>query len=163
MNMDCLALITKQIIQIQKNSGFWTEVMGKKVSVKVWIHFITRDRSGHNNLVGHMNGSNMKCPHRDCKCELHELSKSRTKCKLVTLDEIRDAMKTRNGLASLSKKAIKKAFDNVWFGDQTYVLLGSVPAEMLHVVSTGIQKYIFEYLDNLIAGNIEKETFDDLH
>ncbi len=28
---DCLALITKQIIQIQRNSGFWTEVMGKKV------------------------------------------------------------------------------------------------------------------------------------
>jgi hypothetical protein len=27
---DCLALITKQKIQIQTNSGFWTEVMGKK-------------------------------------------------------------------------------------------------------------------------------------
>jgi hypothetical protein len=27
---DCLALITKQIIQIQTNGGFWTEVMGKK-------------------------------------------------------------------------------------------------------------------------------------
>ncbi len=45
---DCLALITKQIIQ---NGGFWTEVMGKKVCVKVWIHFITGDTSGHNNLV----------------------------------------------------------------------------------------------------------------
>jgi len=67
---DCLALITKQIIQIQTNSGFWTEVMGKKVCVKVWIHFITGDTSGHNNLVGHMNASNMKFPYRDCKCQL---------------------------------------------------------------------------------------------
>jgi hypothetical protein len=83
-----------------------TEVMGKKVCVKVWIHAITGDTSGHNNLVGHMNGSNMKYPYRDCKCELHELSKSRPKCKLVTLDEIRDAKKTPNGLASLSKKAL---------------------------------------------------------
>jgi hypothetical protein len=27
---DCLALITKQIIQVQENDGFWTTVMGKK-------------------------------------------------------------------------------------------------------------------------------------
>jgi hypothetical protein len=34
---------------------------------------------------------------------------------------------------------------------------------MLHVGGTGILKYIFEYLDILIAGDIDKETFDDLH
>ena len=105
----------------------------------------------------------MKYPYRDCKCELHELSNPRPKCKLVTLDEIRSATNTPTGLASLSKKAIKNAFNNVWFGDQTYGLLGSVPAEMLHVSGTGILKYIFENLDNLIAGDIDKETFDDLH
>ncbi len=82
---------------------------------------------------------------------------------LVTLDEIRNATNTCNGLAKLSKKAIKNAFDNVPFRDLTYGLLGSVPAEMLHVGGTGILKYIFEYLDNLIAGDIYKETFDDLH
>jgi hypothetical protein len=110
-----------------------------------------------------MNGSNMKHTYRDCKYELHQLSKSRPKCKLVTLDEIRDAAKTRNGLASLSKKVSKNAFDKVWFGDQTYGLLGSVPAEMLHVGGTGILKYIFRYLDILIAGDLDKERFDDLH
>jgi len=160
---DCLGLITQQIIKIQTNSGFWTEVMGKKVWVKVWIHFIFGDTSGHNDLVGHMNGSNMKYPYHDCKYELHELSDSRPQCKLVTLDEMKGASKTPKGLASLSKKAIKNAFDNVWFGDQTYGLLGSVPAEMLHVSGTGILKYIFEYLDHLIAGDKDKETFDDLH
>ena len=102
-----MALITKQIIQIQKNGGFWTEVIGKKVCLKLWIHFIPRVTSGHNNLVGHMNGANMKYPYRDYKCKLHELSESRPKCKLVTLDEIRDAKKTPNGIASLSKKQLK--------------------------------------------------------
>jgi hypothetical protein len=153
---DCLALITKQIIQIQRDGGFWTQVMGKNVCVKVWIHFITGDTSGHNNLVGHMNGSNMTFPYRDCKCELHELSESMPKCKLVTLDEIRNATNIHNGLTALSKKAIKNAFDNVPFRDLTYGLLESVPAEMLHVGGTGILKYIFEYLDNLIAGDIDK-------
>jgi hypothetical protein len=122
---DCLALITKQIIQIQTNGGFWTEVMGKNknVCVKVWIHFITGDTSGHYNLVGHMNGSNMKFPYCDCKCELNELSASRPKCKPVTLAEIQNATNTPNGLTALSKKAIKNAFDNVLFGDLTYGLL----------------------------------------
>ena len=105
----------------------------------------------------------MKYPYRDCKCELHELSESRPKCKLLTLVEIRNATNTHNGLATLSKKAINNAFDNVWFGDQTYGLLGSIPAEMLHIGGTGILKYIFKYLDNLIAGDIDKESFDDLH
>jgi hypothetical protein len=111
---DYLVLITKhkQIIQIQTNGGFWTEVMSKKVCVKVWIHFITRDTSGHNNLVGHMNGSNMKYPYHDCKCELHELSE----CKLVTLDEIPNATHTRNGLASLSKKPLKMLLSMFWSG-----------------------------------------------
>ena len=67
------------------------------------------------------------------------------------LDEIRSTTNTPKGLASLSKKAIKNVFDNFWFGDQTYGLLGSVPAEMLHVSGTGILKYIFENLENLIA------------
>jgi hypothetical protein len=61
------------------------------------------------------------------------------------------------------QKAIKNAFENVPFGNLTYGLLGSVPAEMLHVGGTGILKYIFEYLENLIAGDIDKETFEDLH
>jgi hypothetical protein len=137
--------------------------MDKQVCVKVWIHVITGDTSGHNNLVGHMNGSNMKFPYPDCKCEFHELSESRPKCTLVTLDEIRNATNTHNGLTALSKKDIKNAFDNVPFGDLTYGLLGSVPAEMLRVGGTGVLKYIFEYLNNLIAGDIDKETFDDLH
>ncbi len=34
---------------------------------------------------------------------------------------------------------------------------------MLHISGTGILNNIFEYLDNLIAGDIDKETFDDLH
>jgi len=124
------------LLQIQTNGGFWTKVMGRNVCVKVWIHFITGDTSGHNNLVGHMNASNMIYPYRDCICQLHELSDPRPKCKLVTLEEIRDACKTPNGAASLSKKAITNAFHNVWFGNLKYGILGSVPAEMLHVDGT---------------------------
>ncbi len=53
---NCLSLITNQIINIHEEGGFWTEVMGWRVCVKLWIHFIAGDTSGHSNLVGHMNG-----------------------------------------------------------------------------------------------------------
>ncbi len=52
----CLSLITNQIIKIHEEGGFLTEVMGRRVCVKLWIHFIAGDTSGHNNLVQHMNG-----------------------------------------------------------------------------------------------------------
>ncbi len=57
---NCLSLITNQIIKIHNEGGFWTEVMGRLVCVKFWIHLIAGDTSGHNNIVGHMNGGRPK-------------------------------------------------------------------------------------------------------
>jgi hypothetical protein len=48
---NCLSLITNKIFKIHEEGGFWTEVMGLRMCVKLWIHFIDGDTSGHNNLV----------------------------------------------------------------------------------------------------------------
>jgi hypothetical protein len=48
------------------------------------------------------------------------------------------------------QKNISNAFENVPFGDLKYGLLGSVPAEILHVSGTGLLKHMFGCLDNLI-------------
>ncbi len=65
------------------------------------------------------------------------------------------------------KKNVSNAFENVPFSDLKYGLLGSVPAEMLHVSGTHLLKNIFGCLDNLIGGpnskKKDKESFDDLH
>ncbi len=65
------------------------------------------------------------------------------------------------------QKNISNAFENVPFDDLKYGLLGSVPAEMLHVSGTGLLKHMFGCLDNLIGGTNskkkDKESFDDLH
>ena len=47
----CLSLITNQIIKIHEERGFWMEVIGQHVCVKLWIHLIAGDTSVHNNLV----------------------------------------------------------------------------------------------------------------
>ncbi len=53
---NCLSLIINQIIKIHNGGGFWTEVMGQHVCVKLWIDLIAGDTSGYSNIVGHMNG-----------------------------------------------------------------------------------------------------------
>ncbi len=64
----------------------------------------------------------------------------------------KQARLTENGLTNLCKKNISNAFENVPFGDLTYGLLGSVPAEMLHASGAGLLKHMFVCLDYLIGG-----------
>ncbi len=53
---NCLSQITNQIKQIHDEGGFWTTVMGHRISVRVWINLIAGDTLGHNSLVRHVNG-----------------------------------------------------------------------------------------------------------
>ncbi len=72
-------------------------------------------------------------------------------------------MSVTDGLANLCKKNISNAFENVPFGDLKYGLLGSVPAEMVHVCGTGLLKHMFSCLDNLIGGpNLKKKIRNHL-
>ena len=54
---DCLRPVFNQMKEIYKNGGIKTKVMGRDVNVVIWIHIITGDTSGHNDLCGHMNAS----------------------------------------------------------------------------------------------------------
>jgi hypothetical protein len=162
-----LSLITNRIIEIHNEDGFWTEVMGWHVCVKLWIHLNAGDTSGHNNIVGHMNEGCPKYIYHDCKCLFEDLSSPIANCHLITSEKIKQARLTNNGLTNLCKKNIFNTFENVPFADQLYGLLGSVPAEILHVSGTGLLKHMFGCLDGLIGGakskKRDKESFDDLH
>jgi hypothetical protein len=80
---------------------------------------------------------------------------------------LKQACLIEDGLTNLCKKDISNDFENVPFGNLKCGLLGSVPAEMLHVSGTGLFKHMFGCLNYLIGGpNLKKkikESFDDLH
>ncbi len=126
--------------------------MGWRACVKLWIHLIAGDTSRHNNIVGHMNGGCPKNIYRDCKCLFEIFSSPIPNCHLITSEEIKQARLTDDGLTNLCKKNISNAFENVSFADQVYGLLGSVPAEMLHVSGTGLFKHMFGCFGCLIGG-----------
>ncbi len=127
------------------------------VCVKLWIHFIAGNTSGHNNLVGHMNGRQAnKFIYRDCRCLFDDLSSPIPMCSLITSEELNQACLTEDCLMNVRKKK-SNAFENVPFGDLKYGLIGSVPAEMVHVSGTGLLKHMFGCLDNLFGGPNSKK------
>jgi hypothetical protein len=99
-----------------------------------------------------MDGGWPKFIYQDCRCLSDDLSSPIPMCSLIPLEELKQARFTEDGLTNLFKKSISNAFDNVPFGDLRYGLLGSVPAEMLHVIGTGLLKHMFGCLDYLIGG-----------
>jgi hypothetical protein len=101
---NCLSLVTNQIIIIHEEGDFWTEVMGWHVCVKLWIHFIAGDTSGHNNLVGPMNRGQPKFICQDCRCLFDDLSSPIPMCSLITSEELKQAHLTKDGLTNLCKK-----------------------------------------------------------
>ncbi len=101
---NCLSLITNQIIKIHEEGGFWTEVMGRRVYVKLQIHFIAGDTSGRNNLVEHMNGRWPKFIYRDCRCLFDDLSSPIPMCFCIISKELKQARLTENGLTNSCKK-----------------------------------------------------------
>jgi len=121
---NCRSLITNQIKQTHDEGGFWTTVMGCRVSVRVWIHLIAGDTLGHNSLVGHVNGGLPKYLYPNCKCLFEEHSSPIPSCSLFTLDELQQARLTEDGLKHLCKKNSISAFDNVPLSDNVFGLLG---------------------------------------
>ncbi len=64
-------MVLKSLKDLHKKGEFAATVMGREVTVKVWIHFFIGDTEGNNKWLGHYPGNRkVICrPYRDCKCE----------------------------------------------------------------------------------------------
>jgi hypothetical protein len=150
---DCLCCFTDQLTEIQRDGGIRTIVAGRQVTVIIWIHVITGDNIGHNQLCGHFNRYGCKYGYRDCRCTHDMLDNSSPECQRVTIQEYNVALKNGTLESDYSKYPIESAFANVHVSDQTHGLLGCLPGEMLHVSGVGIMKHQMECLSNMIGGD----------
>jgi len=126
----CLRLITDQIEKLNEFGGFHTYILGKKVTVITWIHFIAGDTSGHNNLIGQYNSSNALHPYCNCHCLLEELSNPSPKCALITIEEYNFAQQAEI-LHVYSLHSFDNEFGKTPFADHVHGIFGCIPAEML--------------------------------
>ena len=56
---DCLCPLLIQLKNIVDEGGLRTQVMGRQVTVKPWLHCCCGDTAGHNKLCGH-NGTSQR-------------------------------------------------------------------------------------------------------
>ena len=75
----------------------------------------------------------------------------------MTLADLAHAQLTDGDLKNLCKKNIVNAFDDVPLSDVEHGLMGCVLTEMLHVSGTGLLKYIFVSLCDLIGSEQNKK------
>ena len=163
---NCLKHIFDQIATKYNDGGIKTNVMGRQVTLKIWIHLITGDTSGHNDLCGHVNSGSSNIPIRNCGCTWDDLDEPDPDCQFTTLQALEDAEGDKKQLSLLGKKKIKSCFDGIPLGDDIYGIMGITPPEMLHVAGTGIFKYMFSCITNILHQKTtkkEKEAFDKLH
>ena len=135
---------------MSKDRGFTTSILGKKVTVKTWIHFFAGDTSGHNYLTGQYNSSNVVQPYRDCHCSLSQLSDPDPQRTLITATEYVNAQGSDN-LHEFSLHLLNNAFQNTFFADRVHGIFGCVPAEMLHVSGNGIMKYQLDIVQSIVC------------
>ena len=129
---------------------------------------ITGDTSGHNDLCGHMNSGCSNISIRNCGCTLDDLDDPDPDCQFTTMQALEDAVGDKKQLGLMGKKIIKSCFDGNPLSDDIYGIMGITPPppEMLHVAGTGIFKYMFSCISNILGSTTtkrEREAFDKLH
>ena len=85
----CLSVLFGSLRDIHKAGGFELTVLGRRVHIKVWIHFSIGDIEGNNKWLGQYPGN------REGKCSFDCLQLSNPYCRYVTLDDIRSGNQHR--------------------------------------------------------------------
>lgn len=167
---DCLKACFKELIDIHRNGGIATTVMGRPVILKVWIHFFVGDTSGNNRWLGHFNGSGMLTyPYRDCRCLFEDMDNSFPHCQYITCEDYYSMKNIRSSLLtnaarlehdrSWSKHDIDNAFMNpdLPLSDQIHGIFRLTPPERLHTTQEGIGKYMMDSVRVTIGDTGERK------
>ena len=89
---NCLACVFESIRLLHKKGGCRASVLGNKVHIKVWIHYLIGDTEGNNKWLGHYsrNKSQVQRPYRDCCCNFENLSNPNPNCIYTMMEEMRE-------------------------------------------------------------------------
>ena len=172
---NCLSYILKSLREINKRGGIKTTVMGKRVHIKVWIHFLIGDTEGNNKWLGHYPGNNSgtRRPYRDCQCEFHNLSNPNPTCIYTTMQEMADAQSLLKNdrqagmllYQTLSRHPIRNALTEkgLPLSDALHGPFRMTPPELLHTSGAGLILYIFRVIADQIGAGIGRNDLDEQH
>ncbi len=160
---------------IHRNGGFAATVMGREVTIKVWIHFFIGDTVGNSKCLGHYPGNRKGVchPYRDCKCDHDELCNTNPQCVYTTLEDMRHAKKIKlsdekqghYNFKQISRYDIVNALTDtsLSLSDDIHEPYRMTPPELLHTSGSGIISYMFESLRVQIGGGKDHDDINKLH
>ena len=172
---NCLALAFMSLIKLSESGGIRTNVMGKEVIVKPFIHLFIGDTEGHNKWLGHYTGSKpgMGRPYRDCHCSFEQLNSDYPRCVYTTASEFRRAMRLvlrdkQKGLQllkSMSRHYVNNAMyqSKLPLSDAVHGANKMCPPETLHVMDAGITVYMQESMQNRTSAGQSRDALNDQH
>ncbi len=93
----CLSVLFRSLQDIHKAGEFDLTVLGRRVHIRVWIHFFIGDTEGNNKWLGQYPGNceGVQQPYRDCKCSFDCLHLSNPQCRYVMLEDIHKGYRCR--------------------------------------------------------------------
>ena len=173
----CIAYVLKSLIDLSEAGGIRTEVMGKLVHIKPFIHVFVGDTEGFNKWLGHYNSSQpgVSRPYRDCHCSFNDLSLANPVCEYTKAIEFRRALRmaAKKGLEKTAKQYFKLQsrhnINNALYqarlplSDGEYGANRMCPPELLHTLDAGLTIYILESLQDLISGGSCRVELDYEH
>jgi hypothetical protein len=160
---------------ITRQGGFNLCVLGRNVTVKIWIHYFVGDTEGNNKWLDQYPGNRdgVQHPYRDCKCSFKGLKNTNPNCFYITLDDIQqDNIRKQNYddggkqyFKSVSRYDIKNAFLQQFMplSDNVHGPFRMMPPELLHTSGSGLIMYMFESLRIHLGGNIDQDYIDQEH
>ena len=163
----CLSVALESVKRVHREGGFLSEVLGCKINIKIWIHYIIGDTQGNNKWVAHYTGNGeLKMPYRDCMCSFAEMLNPDPRCVYIRPDDVQRCIRISNNaklkkdkasaMKSMSKHNVDVAFlhKDVPLSNPIHSVYKMCPPETLHTTAEGITKYIFEsFADKLVGSN----------
>ena len=171
----CLSVLFGSLRDIHKAGGFELTVLGRRVHIKVWIHFFIGDTEGNNKWLGQYPGNRegVQQPYRDCKCSFDCLQLSNPSCSYVNLVDIRAGNRHRRNdedkgvqyFRSVSRYDIQNALLHPFLplSDDIHGPFKMMPPELLHTSGSGLIMYMFESLRHQLGAGINRDMIDQQH
>ncbi len=172
---NCLSYVWKSVRDIHMQGGILTSVMGRRVHLKIWIHYIIGDTEGNNKWLGHYPGNNrgIMRPYRDCMCSFKDMSKTNPNCCYTTLHDMevawrvleQDAQQGKTKFQQLSRYPIKNALlhCDLPLSDPIHGPYRMTPPELLHTSGAGLIMYIFRVIAESVGGGVARDDLDKQH
>lgn len=163
----CYRAVFKSMMDCVEHGGVRAMWRGKKCLFKPFVLAVIGDTKGYNILCCKYNNSgnrNINSIIKCCHCGFGDLTKTRPRCRRVTVDDVEKAQRDTEYAKQISFHQVKSAWSELPIADLIEGITGVTPFEALHVHGHGTYRDAIEVIHDFLGpgdtNKAAKEEFD---